>query len=327
MQRATERERAARKQAERLLEDRSRDLYLTNEKLTEQHERITRRNQEIEEAHTALQSAQAQLVQSEKLASVGQLAAGVAHEINNPIGFIMSNLGSLRGYAEALESLVNLYRSYIASVEAGSPDADTLASAKALEEEEDVEFILEDLRGLIGESLDGTERVKDIVQGLKSFSRIDNADEASADLHDGIDSTLKVVANELKYNCTIEKEYGELPAVRCNLAKINQVFMNLLVNAGQAMEEQGTITIRTSVEAGYARIDFQDTGSGIPEDKIGSIFDPFFTTKDVGSGTGLGLSISHGIVEEHNGTLTVESKVGVGTTFTIRLPITDGGQE
>lgn len=323
-ERALKRERAARERAEKLLEDKSRDLYLANEDLKAQHERIARRNEEIEKAHASLKSAQAQLVQSEKLATVGQLAAGVAHEINNPIGFIMSNLGTLKSYSEVMAGLIAGYRKH---TEGESPEPDSaLAQLRSTEESEDIDYILEDIVELVSESLDGTKRVKEIVQGLKSFSRIDDSAETAADLNEGLDATLKVVANELKYNCDVVKNYGELPLVPCTLAQLNQVFMNLLVNAAHAMEEHGTITISTRTEEGFAVVEVRDTGKGIPEDKIGSIFDPFFTTKPVGSGTGLGLSISYGIIEDHGGDISVESEVGVGTTFTIRLPLAGKGK-
>ena len=321
LERAIQRERAARNQAERFIEERSRKLYLANEALKEEHARVQRRNVEIEAAHQALQEAQAKLVQSEKLASVGQLAAGVAHEINNPVGFIKSNLGSLKGYAESMSRLMRAYRELVSEVAKTSAHAELLQRIQRLEESEDVEYILDDMGDLVDESLEGTVRVVEIVKGLKSFSRIDDAVFTPVDIHSGIESTLKVVANELKYKCVVQKEFGRLPKVRCNLAKINQVIMNLLVNAGQAIESEGTITIRTTHAGDFAQIDVIDTGVGIPADKIGSIFDPFFTTKSVGAGTGLGLSISYGIVEEHEGTLEVESEVGRGTTFTIRLPI------
>lgn len=318
-ERALKRERAARERAEKLLEDKSRELYLANEDLKAQHERIAQRNEEIEQAHSSLKDAQAQLVQSEKLATVGQLAAGVAHEINNPIGFIMSNLGTLKSYSKVMAGLISGYRQHTqgADAEPGS----VLAQLRKTEETEDIEYILEDILGLVSESLDGTNRVKEIVQGLKSFSRIDDSAETAADLNEGLDATLKVVANELKYKCDIVRDYGELPLVPCTLAQLNQVFMNLLVNAAHAMEDHGSITITTRTENEYAVVEVRDTGTGIPEDKIGSIFDPFFTTKPVGSGTGLGLSISYGIIEEHGGNISVESEVGVGTTFTIRLPL------
>lgn len=324
-ERALKREQAARLQAESLLETKSRDLYLANQELLQQHERVQRRNQEIETAHAALQDAQAQLVQSEKLASVGQLAAGVAHEINNPIGFIMSNLGTLSSYSDVMKKLIGGYRRYADGVRSQNVDSGLLEQIKSLEEEEDIEFVLDDIDGLVSDSIAGSKRVKDIVQGLKSFSRIDEAAVTEHDLHEGIDSTLKVVANEIKYSCTVDKQYGDLPMIPCNLAKLNQVFMNLLVNAAQAMEEQGTITIATKVDGDVAVIRFSDTGSGIPAEKLGSIFDPFFTTKPIGTGTGLGLSISYGIVQDHGGSIDVESEVDVGTTFIIRLPLENSG--
>jgi len=322
VERALKRERAARERAEALLESKSRELYLANRALTEEHERVQRRNQEIENAHGALKEAQAQLVQSEKLASVGQLAAGVAHEINNPIGFITSNLGTLKTYAELMKRLLEGYRQH-----AAAPQEGLLSELRQLEEAEDLEFVLEDIDELLADSIAGSARVKEIVQGLKSFSRVDEAKLAEEDLHAGIDSTLKVVANEIKYKCQVEKDFGDLPRVVCNLAQINQVFMNLLVNAAQAMESQGTITITTRTEGDFAVVRFRDTGSGIPADKLGSIFDPFFTTKPVGSGTGLGLSISYGIIQDHGGSIEVESEVGVGTEFAIRLPLRTAVEE
>ena len=326
-ERALKRERAAREHAESLLETKTRELYLANQALSAEHKRVQKRNDQIEKAHSALQSAQAQLVQSEKLASVGQLAAGVAHEINNPIGFIMSNLGTLQSYSEVMSKLLVGYRKYAAALrEDGTATAPSaLDSLKKIEEDEDIEFVLEDIADLMADSIDGTKRVKDIVQGLKSFSRVDDAQLADEDLHEGIESTLKVVANEIKYSCEVLREFGEIPRLRCNLAQLNQVFMNLLVNAAQAMDGQGTIAIKTWATDDRIYLEFRDTGSGIPEDKLGSIFDPFFTTKPVGTGTGLGLSISYGIIQDHGGTIAVASEMGVGTTFKIELPLDPEG--
>ncbi len=321
LQRAIRRERAARERAESLLESKSRELYLAGEALKEEHQRVQRRNLELEQAHAALKAAQAQLVQSEKLASVGQLAAGVAHEINNPIGFIMSNLGSLKSYTEVMQRLIDGYRSYSAGVREQSPRPEILEAMRELENQEDIEFVLEDIGDLLHDSIEGSKRVKDIVQGLKSFSRVDDAQMCQEDLHAGIESTLKVVDNEIKYKCEVVREFGDVPPVHCNLAQLNQVFMNLIVNAAQAMDSQGILVISTDTEEQFAVLRFRDTGAGIPAERLGSIFDPFFTTKPVGSGTGLGLSISFGIVQDHGGTIEVESEVGVGTEFTIRLPI------
>ena len=318
LQQAFEREQRARKRAEELLESKSHELYQAHERLKAQHDKLLRRNEQIERAHAELTSTQAQLVQSEKMASVGQLAAGVAHEINNPVGFIKSNLSSLSEYAEVLKKLLDLYKRCVAQTGAGS-DA-TLAEIKEIEQQENLEFLLEDIDGLIEESYNGTVRVKDIVQGLKSFSRVDDNQAKHSDINAGLDETVNMVWNELKYKCEIEKCYSELPPVECNPGQLNQVFMNLLINAAQAIEEQGTITITTQTLDKEVAVEIRDTGAGIAEENLKSIFDPFFTTKEVGVGTGLGLSISYGIIKNHGGSISVSSKLGEGTAFLVKLP-------
>jgi two-component system NtrC family sensor kinase len=180
----------------------------------------------------------------------------------------------------------------------------------------------EDIKGLITESLDGSERVRKIVQGLKSFARVDEAEYKYADINECIESTINIVWNELKYKATLKKDYGNLPLTKCYPQQINQVFMNLLINAGHAIESQGEITIKTWAEDGSIWVAISDTGHGIPKEDLNKIFEPFFTTKEVGKGTGLGLSITYEIVQKHDGEITVESEVGKGTTFTVRLPIT-----
>lgn len=267
---------------------------------------------------------QAQLIQSEKLASIGQLAAGVAHEINNPTGFVMSNLGTLKGYVTAFRKTLAAYDALAAAAADGNGHDmhGALARVKEIQQEEDLAYIMDDVDGLLGDSLDGMERIRDIVQGLKSFARIDeNERMKEADINEGIEATLKIVWNELKYKCTVNKELGPLPRILCNLGQLNQVFMNLLVNAAHAIPDQGEITIKTEATDDQVIVRISDTGSGIAPESIPRLFDPFFTTKPAGKGTGMGLSISHGIVEEHNGTITVDSQLGKGTTFTIRLPI------
>lgn len=321
MERALKRERQAREKAEQLLESKSRELYLANEDLLAKNEQVSRRNDAIEEANAALMKAQAQLVQSEKMASVGQLAAGVAHEINNPIGYITSNLGTLKSYTNVMRELITGYRQYSDSIKAGNADESLYLKMQEIQSREDIDFVLDDVAELVSDSLAGSLRVKEIVQGLKSFSRVDSADYSESDLHSGIESTLKVLASEMKYSCEVRLEFGDLPQVSCNLARINQVFLNLLVNASQSFEQPGLVTISTRCDDTWVYLSISDTGCGIPEDKLGSIFDPFFTTKAVGSGTGLGLSISFGIIEEHGGTLSVKSEVGSGSQFTIKLPI------
>jgi signal transduction histidine kinase len=263
-----------------------------------------------------LQETQQQLLQSEKLASIGQLAAGVAHEINNPVGYISSNLVSLDGYVADILRLLDAY----AAVEAGLGEAEREEIA-GIKKAIDIDFLRSDLLDLIRESQSGTRRVKGIVQDLKDFSHVDEAEWQWADLHKGIDSTLNVVHNELKYKAEVVKEYGELPRVNCIPAQLNQVFMNLLVNAAQAIPERGTIAIRTGQEQEWVWVEISDTGVGIPAEHMKRIFDPFFTTKPVGKGTGLGLSLAYGIVQKHKGRLEVESTPGKGTRFRIWLPV------
>ena len=277
------------------------------------------KSQELEKAYGELKSAQSRVLQQEKMASIGQLAAGVAHEINNPMGFIISNLGTLRKYAEKLSSFIEIQSHTIDTV--AVLETPELIDAVAKRKELKIDYIIDDLGNLIRESLDGAERVKKIVQDLKSFSHIEESEVALADINAGIDSTLNILWNELKYKATVSREYGDIPRTKCNPRQMNQVFMNLIANAGQAINDKGTITIRTAERNGAIEIAISDTGCGIPADKLDRIFEPFYTTKEVGKGTGLGLSIAYDIVKNHKGTITVESAVGRGTTFTVTLPV------
>jgi PAS domain S-box-containing protein len=289
---------------------------------------ISRRKAQEEELHQnlerqvqlnkKLEEAQNQLLQSEKLASIGQLAAGVAHELNNPIGFVHSNLGSLDEYLKDLFAIIDACEMVPGS---GVSDGGQLDSVRRLKEEKDYAYIKTDIAALMAESRDGLVRVRKIVQDLKDFSRVGEAEWLWADIHKGLDSTLNIVWNELKYKCKVSKEYGELPEVHCLPSQLNQVFMNLLVNAGQAIVEHGEITIRTGRDGDSVWVEVSDTGSGIPQENLNRIFDPFFTTKPVGKGTGLGLSLSYGIVVKHHGRIEVKSEVGKGTTFRVVLPI------
>ncbi len=253
-----------------------------------------------------LQDTQSQLIQSEKLASIGQLAAGVAHEINNPVGFVSSNLGRLNEYSQTMIALLDNCR-------AGRATEQDFVKA-------DYAYLKDDLGDLISESAGGLERVKRIVADLKDFSRIDQAAMQDTILNEGIESTLNVVWNELKYKATIVKEYGNLPPVRCIAAQINQVTLNLLINAAHAIEEQGTITIRTGHDATHVWFEIEDTGRGMSPDTMQRIFEPFFTTKPVGKGTGLGLSLAYDIVQKHQGSIDVTSTPGKGSTFRVTLP-------
>jgi PAS domain S-box-containing protein len=273
----------------------------------------------LTESNRKLEEAQFQLLQSEKLASIGQLAAGVAHEINNPIGFINSNLGTLRDYVESLLAIDAAYTHAQNALDPGVQLA--FEAVNALKADSDHAFMVDDLRQLIKESRDGLERVKTIVRDLKDFARVGSAEWAWADIHQGLESTLNIVWNELKYKATVEREYGTLPQVYCIPSQLNQVFMNLLVNGAHAIEGQGVIRVRTGCNDHQVWVEVIDTGIGIPAENLNRIFDPFFTTKALGKGTGLGLSLAWGIVQRHRGTIEVESQPGKGSTFRVVLPI------
>ncbi len=298
-------------------------------------EALVRHQSELEELVKKrtgqLAEAQRQLMQSEKLASIGQLAAGVAHEINNPIGFVHSNMGSLEHYFTRLLRVLEhfeAHRELIAGT--GDPGRAWVAEVEALKAEADFEFLKEDIPTLLAESREGTERVRRIVQDLRDFSRVDSAQQWElADLRTGLDSTLNIVMNEVKYKAEVVKEYGPIPPVECIPSQLNQVFMNLVVNAAQAMPEgrRGTIALRCGSAGNEAWVEVADDGSGMSEETLKKIFDPFFTTKPVGKGTGLGLSLSYGIVEKHGGRIEVESSPGVGTRFRVVLPLRQPAQE
>jgi len=252
------------------------------------------------------------------MASIGQLAAGVAHEINNPIGFVYSNLGSLEKYVQDVFSMIDSYE----QAEGAIADEAVRARLKAAREKLDIAFLKEDLGALMNESRDGITRVKNIVQNLKDFSHVDTTDEWHfADLRKGLDSTLNIVNNEIKYKAEVVREYGDIPDVECLPSQLNQVFMNLLVNAAHAIEGRGTITVRTGQQGDEVWVEVADTGKGISPEHLKKIFDPFFTTKPIGQGTGLGLSLSFGIMRKHNGRIEVQSEVGKGTAFRVWLPI------
>jgi PAS domain S-box-containing protein len=275
--------------------------------------------QEQQQLIARLSEAHDQLLQSEKMASIGQLAAGVAHEINNPIGFVNSNMGTLKHYVGTLLQVVD---SYSEAVNKAAPGSALAAEIEAIGRDADLGYLKDDIADLVSESMDGLKRVKDIVQALKDFSHVGLTDWQYADVHAGLDTTLNIVANEIKYKATVEKAYGKLPEIKCLASQLNQVFMNLLVNAAQAIQNRGVITIATGAQDGWVWVRISDNGSGIAPENLKRIFEPFFTTKPVGSGTGLGLSLSYSIVNKHGGRIEVASKPGVGTVFTVRLPVT-----
>ncbi len=265
-----------------------------------------------------LQETQNHLLQSDKMASIGQLAAGVAHEINNPIGYVYSNLGTLEKYVQDVFRMMDAYEQAEGAIADDAIRAQLAAARKKL----DIAFLKEDLRALMNESKEGIIRVKNIVQNLKDFSHVDVSDEWHyADLHKGLDSTLNIVNNEIKYKAEVIKEYGNIPEVECLHSQLNQVFLNLLINASHAIEERGSITLRTGTKGDEVWVEITDTGNGIAPKNLQKIFDPFFTTKQIGQGTGLGLSLSYGIIQKHHGRIEVSSEVGKGTTFRIWLPV------
>jgi two-component system NtrC family sensor kinase len=276
---------------------------------------LERHNVELANRKAELERLQTQMVHSEKMASLGQLAAGVAHELNNPAGFIYGNMEILGGCVAGLERLLKLYD--------GAQLPEPLAGEISLVKKEvDYEHSLQDLKSIVSDCHQGAERIRDIVQNLRLFSRLDEAEFKKVDLHDGIESTIRLLSRYYASGrITLERDYADLPPVDCYAGQLNQVWMNLLVNAAQAISGQGKVRVTTRREKDMAVVSISDTGGGIGPEDLKKIFDPFFTTKPVGEGTGLGLSITYGIVERHDGTITVASHSGEGTTFTVTIPI------
>ena len=293
---------------ERRVEARTADLLAMNSILMAEKEQNKALIRKFEDA-------QMQLLQSEKMASLGQLAAGVAHEINNPVGFVNSNLGVLKTYFDDLFSLLDAYERYEEQLTAEQKDGVGQVKRRI-----DIDYLRDDLGKLYAESMEGLQRVKQIVQDLKDFSRIGNAEWTTANIEKGLESTINVAWNELKYKADVVREYTGIPEIECIPSQLNQVFMNLLVNAAHAIRERGKITVRTRETEADVRVEVCDTGCGIAPESMQRIFDPFYTTKPVGSGTGLGLSLSYGIVQKHGGRIEVESQIGEGSTFRVILP-------
>lgn len=319
LQRALAREKAQRNKAEQLLEDKSRELYHSYEELQRSHE-------ELEQAHTEVKQKQDQLVQSEKMASLGILSAGVAHEINNPLAFVFSNVNSL-------SHAVQQFKSYFVLVEANVLSSEEPITPEQRQEirefakKSDIEFLFEDCTELVEETVEGIQRVKGIVSGLQAFARADSGEMETVDINLCVRNTLKIASGKLKEDCVIEEKLGELPEIKGFPGKIGQVVLNLLVNAGQAISESGKIVISTHHDGTMVNISVEDDGCGMASDVIDNVFTPFFTTKPVGTGTGLGLSVSHGIINEHGGKILVQSEVGAGTRFTVCLPVENSSLE
>jgi len=309
-QRAYERQKKARERAENLLEVRSRELFEAN--------------QVLKSAYDSLSKQKNQLVQKEKLASIGLLAAGIAHEINNPIGFIKSNLQTLEEYLDLLNNLLVSFQEVAIRVEREPEQVDyprELQKLVRLARDNDLAFLIKDSLDSIRESLAGTRRVEEIIINLRDFSRSDSDKRIQCDLNEVIENTLKLVWNEIKYKVKIHKELSELPLIYACVGQLNQVFINIILNAIQAMGDGGELTIGTKFSGHHVQVDFIDNGPGIPQDILNRLFDPFFTTKDVGYGTGLGLYISHGLIEQHQGSISVRNIPGAGACFSVHLPI------
>jgi two-component system NtrC family sensor kinase len=289
--------------------------------VTEQHAAELQLHATIErltEINGKLEDAQNQLLQSEKMASIGQLAAGVAHEINNPVGFVNSNLGSLKNEVRDLLRVIDAYAAADPILAEHPAVMEAISKAR---DAADLDYLRDDIGTLIDESLDGLQRVRRIVQDLKDFSRVDSTEWQFADLEAGLESTLNIVWNEIKYKAEVRKEYAGLPEVECIAAQVNQILLNLLVNAAHAIEGRGTITLRSGSDAQAAWIEVEDSGVGIAPENLKRIFEPFFTTKPVGQGTGLGLSLAYSIAQRHGGRLEASSQLGVGSKFRLTLPI------
>jgi len=275
-------------------------------------------NAQLQETNRKLEHAHNQLLQTEKMASIGQLAAGLAHEINNPIAFVNSNLNSLESYVNGLLQVIAAYER-IGTAPTDMPQQ--LRAIDAVRNEVDLAYIRADAYTLLNESKEGMLRVTKIVQDLRDFSHFGATEWQPADLHAGLNSTLNLLSHEIKPRATVIKEYGALPAVECQPLELNQVFMSMLLNAAQAIQGHGRIVIRTGTAQDMVWVEFEDNGVGIRPEILTRIFDPFFTTRPLGQGTGLGLSLAYGIVQKHNGRIEVESKVGSGTRFRIWLPV------
>ena len=299
-------------------------LKSKQKQLEESKEETQRTLNDLKISHGQLKETQGRLIQSEKLASVGQLAAGIAHEINNPIAFIHNNLDVMKRYLGDMLEFIKKVQILKEAVKDQNMDAvqSAVRELELMQQKIRLEFILEDIRNLLDESFSGTKRIRKIVADLRTFSYKGDDSRELTDLKEVVKKVINLAKNEIKYKCAVKEEYGDVPPVECNPQKIGQVLLNLILNASQAIEENGIITVRTYETEDYVCLDIEDNGKGIPSDMLTKIFEPFYTTKPVGQGTGLGLSISAEIVKQHKGEIKVSSQLGKGTTFSLCLPKT-----
>jgi len=285
----------------KLTESQVREEYL--KKLEETNNTLDLKNKELQTLYDELKNTQSQLIQSEKMSSLGQLVAGISHELNNPIGFIYSNSNQLQTYIESVEKII----------QDTQDDNENFIN--------NVKDVLPDVKSLIEDTISGSKIVKELVENLRRFSHLDQAAKQNVDIHEGIESSLKIVHSQIKNRIQIHKNFKAAKTVECNPGQINQVLLNILSNAAQSIENEGNIWIDTGEENDYLFIKIKDDGRGIKKEDLEKIFDPFFTTKAVGEGTGLGLSISYSIIKNHNGTIETESEINKGSSFTILLPL------
>jgi|GEM_PF-1942074 len=299
------------------------ELKDLHEKHVASHRAVKNMLYDLTEAHEKLKKAQKQIIQSEKLAAIGQLAAGIAHEINNPVSFVNSNLATLRKYDDALTELLGSYEDLKVAVESQETQKarEALSRIAKWKEQWDLKAMMTDLREILQESQIGVDRVRKIILDLRTFARSDKGTVGKEDLNQIVQGILNIVWNELKYKVDLKTEYGEISPVNCNAQEIGQVVINLLINAGQAIPEKGKVIVRTYAKGSEAYLEVSDTGTGISPENLEKIFDPFFTTKEPGKGTGLGLSICYDLIQRHGGRIEVESEVGKGTKFTVVLPV------
>ncbi len=309
-----EQEMSVRRQAES-------DLALLNTKLElrieERTRHLSQKQQELETAYTELKSRQAMIMHLDKMANIGLLASGVAHDINNPVGYIANNLEELQIYLERMQNYIQHQHEQLQT----NSNQTVISQLNEIRSELGIDYIYDDFGTLIAESQDGIQRVCNIVRNLRNFSRVDDMDLRIADLHECLEGAIRITNHELRYKAVLKRNYGQIPSVLCRPQQLNQVFMNLLINAVHAIEKQGEIEISTSHDAENVYVEISDNGCGIPEELQTRIFEPFFTTKDNNTGTGLGLSIVAEIIQLHNGGIKVSSRPGEGTRFTITLPI------
>ncbi|MDD4957606.1 MAG: ATP-binding protein [Candidatus Omnitrophica bacterium] len=312
-----------RKMLERSMELSSEELIQMNESLVSNEQTLIKALRDLQKTHEELKYAYAQLFQSEKLASIGRLASGVAHEINNPLSFVCGNMECMKNYTTDLLKVLCVIKKIVDLINNNKMEKanDLLREVCRIYDEVNLDYIINDVYKLLDESKIGLERIRKIIADLRTFARKDTDDVKDVSIEEILEGTLNIIDSEVKYIAEVKKDYDPgLPRIKCNEQRLSQVFMNLIMNAVQAIDGHGLILIRTFYDDNFVYIEVSDTGSGIPENALSKIFDPFFTTKPAGKGTGLGLSISYEIVQKYGGDMKVVSKLGEGTTFTVMFP-------